>query len=285
MTSLERPERFAGREYLTEDEAAAMEKKAKADRFVERTPDPGEPGTYNQIWFDPSTALLPDRRTSLVTDPKDGRIPFRPEAKKMNDFSRARYGKGPFHGPEDMDTGERCLTDGVPIPYYSGYNNNVHIFQTPKEIVIVGEMYGNRRVIPLTPQPVGGDVPQWMGRPRGRWEGNTLVVETTNFADKHGTGNWWASYWRSARSTLKLTERFTRVDANTIDYQFTMDDPAMFLRPWTARYPLTNDQARAGVTVGRLYEYACHEGNHAMANVLGGARAAEAMHVGRPGTK
>lgn len=282
MTPLERPASLAGKEYLTPEEAAALEKKARDGRFVERQPAPGEPGTYNQIWFDPSTALLPDRRTSLIIDPKDGRIPFKLEAKKMNDFSRDRYGKGPFDSYRDLDTGERCLTDGVPIPYYSGYNNNIHIVQSPKEVVIVGEMYGNRRIIPLASQPRVGDIPQWFGRPRGRWEGETLVVETTNFADKSGEGFWWASYWRSARPTLKLTERFTRVDATTIDYEFTVEDPSMFTRPWTAKYPLTNDQARAGVTVGRLYEYACHEGNHSMVNVLRGARAAEGV---KPGTK
>lgn len=274
MTPLERPANLAAKEYLTAEEAVAMEKKAREEQFVDREAPAGEPGTYNQIWFDPSTTLLPDRRTSLIIDPKDGRIPFTPEARKHNTFSRERYGKGPFDTVKDLDTGERCLTDGVPIPYYSGYNNNVHVFQTPQHIVLVGEMYGNRRIIPLS-QPREGSIPQWMGRPRGHWEGDTLVVETTNFADKAGDGNWWASAWRAARPTLRMTERFTRVDAETIDYQFTMDDPSMFTRPWTAKFPLTTNQSARGVTVGRLYEYACHEGNHAAENVLSGARAAE----------
>jgi hypothetical protein len=170
----------------------------------------------------------------------------------------------------DLDTGERCLTDGMPLPYWTGYNNNYQLFQTRDYVVILAEMFRDRRIIPLDGRSHGG-IPQWLGDSRGRWEGDTLVVETTGFADK--AHYWWASAWRASRPTLRVTERFTRVDAETIDYQFTMEDPAMFTRPWTAAFPLTTNQASRGVTVGQLYEYACHEGNYALPNVLAGARA------------
>jgi hypothetical protein len=134
-------------------------------------------------------------------------------------------------------------------------------------------MYGNRRVIPVNDSPKP-NVPQWLGQSRGRWQGDTLVVDTSNFADK--ARYWWASAWRAARPTLRLTERFTRVDAETINYQLTMEDPEMFTRPWTMEFPLTNNQAAAGVTVGGLFEYACHEGNYGLVNTLRAARFEEA---------
>ena len=269
ITPLERPEEFAGREFLTESEAAAIEERAARDR-VDRPPRPGDPGTYNQIWFDPASKVVPTRRTSLIVDPPDGRLPFTEEGRRHQTRSSARYGVGPRDSWVDLDTGERCLTDGMPLPYWTGYNNNYQLFQSRDYVVILAEMFRDRRIIPLDGRP-HGSVPQWLGDARGRWEGETLVVETTGFADK--AHYWWASAWRASRPTMRLTERFTRVNAETIDYQFTMDDPAMFTRPWTAAFPLTTNQASRGVTVGQLYEYACHEGNYALPNVLAGARA------------
>ena len=269
ITPLERPEEFAGREFLTESEAAAIEERAARDR-VDRPPRPGDPGTYNQIWFDPASKVVPTRRTSLIVDPPDGRLPFTEEGRRHQARSSARYGVGPRDSWVDLDTGERCLTDGMPLPYWTGYNNNYQLFQSRDYVVILAEMFRDRRIIPLDGRP-HGSVPQWLGDARGRWEGETLVVETTGFADK--AHYWWASAWRASRPTMRLTERFTRVNAETIDYQFTMDDPAMFTRPWTAAFPLTTNQASRGVTVGQLYEYACHEGNYALPNVLAGARA------------
>jgi hypothetical protein len=269
ITPLERPEQFAGREFLTEAEAAAIEERAARDR-VDRPPKPGDPGTYNQIWFDPASTVVPTRRTSLIVDPPDGRLPFTEEGRRHQTRSSARYGVGPRDSWVDLDTGERCLTDGMPLPYWTGYNNNYQLFQSRDYVVILAEMFRDRRIIPLDGRS-HGSVPQWLGDSRGRWEGDTLVVETTGFADK--AHYWWASAWRASRPTLRVTERFTRVDAETIDYQFTMEDPAMFTRPWTAAFPLTTNQASRGVTVGQLYEYACHEGNYALPNVLAGARA------------
>jgi len=269
ITPLERPEEFAGREFLTESEAAVIEERAARDR-VDRPPRPGDPGTYNQVWFDPASKVVPTRRTSLIVDPPDGRLPFTEEGRRHQTRSSARYGVGPRDSWVDLDTGERCLTDGMPLPYWTGYNNNYQLFQSRDYVVILAEMFRDRRIIPLDGRP-HGSVPQWLGDARGRWEGDTLVVETTGFADK--AHYWWASAWRASRPTMRLTERFTRVNAETIDYQFTMDDPAMFTRPWTAAFPLTTNQASRGVTVGQLYEYACHEGNYALPNVLAGARA------------
>jgi hypothetical protein len=272
LTPLERPAEFAGKSVLTVEEAAALEARARARAAREPQAAAGDPGTYNQIWFDPSSAVVPDRRTSLIVDPPDGRLPFTPEGRVHDRKSSAHYGTGPRDGPEDLDTGERCLTDGVPIPYWTGYNNNYQIVQTPKYVMIRSEMYHNVRIIPLDGR-ARTNVPQWLGEPRGRWDGDTLVVETTGFDDK--SAYWWATGWRSSRPTLRLVERFTRIDRETLDYEFTMTDPSMFTRPWTARFPLTTNQASRGVTEGPMYEYACHEGNYSLANVLRGARLGE----------
>jgi hypothetical protein len=276
LTPLERPASMAGKEFLTEAEAVEMEKRATERRFVEAAPRTGDPGTYNQVWFDPSSAVLPNRRTSLIVDPPDGRIPFTPEGRRHTSTSSSRYGVGPFDSYEDLDTGERCLTDGPPI-WYSGYNNNYQIVQSPGYVLIHHELYSEARVISLRGQGEAGRgshrLPQWQGAGIGHWEGQTLVVETIDFADK--SKYWWATAWRAPRPTLKIVERFTRVDAETIDYQFTLEDPTMFTRSWTAAFPLTTNQRARGVTEGPLYEYACHEGNYAIASILKGARMQE----------
>jgi hypothetical protein len=282
ITPLERPKQFADKPFLTVEEAAALEARARAESVTERAVAAGDPGTYNQIWFDPSSAVVSDRRTSLIVDPPDGRIPFTAEGRAHNSRSSAHYGVGARDSHLDLDTGERCLTDGVPIPYWSGYNNNYQIVQTQQYVVIIAEMFRDRRMIPLDGRP-RTNIPQWFGESRGRWDGSTLVVETTNFADK--AGYWWAAGWRAARPTLRLVERFTRVDAETIDYQFTLEDPVMFTRPWTAKFPLTTNQKARGVTQGPLYEYACHEGNHSIVNVLSGARAQDALAHAKKGSK
>ena len=145
-------------------------------------------------------------------------------------------------------------------------------------MVILGEMFRDLRIIPLDGRPHAA-VPQWLGDGRGRWAGDTLVVETQSFADK--ARFWWANVWRATRPTLRLVERFTRVDADTLEYEFTMEDPGMFTQPWTAAIPLTTDQGGRGVTTGPLYEYACHEGNYAMTNTLTGARAIDGVGAQR----
>ena len=267
LTPLERPRDLEGRQFLTAEETAALEARA-ADRRIDAPPRAGDPGTYNQFWFDPSSTVIPGGRTSLIVDPPDGRVPFTESGRERNRVSSAHYGVGKRDSYVDLDTGERCLTDGLPLRY-SGYNANYQIFQTPDHVAILGEMFRDLRIIPLDGRP-HASIPQWLGDGRGRWAGDTLVVETRSFADK--AHFWWVNAWRATRPNLRLVERFTRVDAETLEYEFSMEDRAMFTRPWTARIPLTTNQASRGVTVGPLYEYACHEGNHGLRNTLAGAR-------------
>lgn len=276
LTPLERPEAHADLTQLSEAEGSALESSTEAAlRERSENPAPGSVGGYNREWLDPGMKVLDDRRTALIVDPPDGRIPWRPEAKAASDKQRARYGKGPYDSYKDLDTGERCISDGITLAPLQPYNMNYQLFQTPDTLVIAGEMYHEYRIIPLDDRPpLPQAIGQWLGEGRGRWEGDTLVVETTGFADK--SDDYWAWPWRSARPSLKLTERFTRVDATTIDYEFTVEDPDMFTSPWTVSVPMTTDQESRGVTAGPLFEYACHEGNYALPNVLRGARAEEA---------
>ena len=271
LTPVERPLELAGKDLLTEEEVAALEREADQDRLVERAPRDNDPGTYNQIWFDPGTRVVGDRRTSLIVDPPDGRIPYLPEMRERQRLQRDYRVAGQRNSWVDVDTGERCMTDGLPM-LWLGYNPNHQIVQTPDHVVILHEMFRDRRIIPLNGRP-HADVRQWNGDIRGWWENDTLVVETTNFVDK--TPYRWANAWRMPTETMKVVERFTRIDAKTLGYELTIEDPAKFTRPWTISNPLTTDQASRGVTQGPLYEYACHEGNYSLQNVLSGARAEE----------
>ena len=267
LTPMERPAEFEGKEFLSAEEVADREEEARAGQFQESATTAGDPGTYNAIWFDRGTAWVQSRRTSLVVEPPDGRIPYTATARQLE----RPYGIGPYDSHVDLDTGERCLGDGLPQIWF-GYNPNHQIFQTQTHIVIVHEMFNQRRIIPLDSSP-HVDMLQWNGDPRGRWEGDTLVVESINFSDRPGYR--WASTWRHPSSTLHMVERFTRVDATTIDYEATITDPVRFEQPWTVRMPLTSDQSGRGVTSGQVFEYACHEGNYGLANILRGERVAE----------
>ena len=232
----------------------------------------GTPGFYNNFWLDGGTAWSATRRTSLIVDPPDGRIPYTADARK----DERPHGSGPWHSNLDLDTGERCRGDGLPQIWF-GYNPNQQIFQTPDHVVIVHEMFNQRRVIPLDGRPTT-NIPRWNGEPRGRWEGDTLVVESLDFADRPDNYRW-SSTWRRPTPTLHMVERFTRIDTKTIDYQVTITDPACFTQPWTARFPLSTDQSERGVAAGELFEFACHEGNYAIANILRGARQQEKLEA------
>ena len=271
LTPVERPTELAGKEVLTEEEVAALEREADQNRLVERAARDNDPGTYNQIWFDPGTRVVGDRRTSLIVDPPDGRIPYWPEMRERQRLQRDYRVAGERNSWVDVDTGERCMTDGLPM-LWLGYNPNHQIVQTRDHVVILHEMFRDRRIIPLDGRP-HASIRQWNGDIRGYWEGDTLVVETTNFVDK--TAYRWANTWRMPTETMRVIERFRRVDATTLDYELTIEDPAKFTRQWTISNPLTTDQASRGVTQGPLYEYACHEGNYSLANVLSGARVAD----------
>ena len=279
LTPLERSARQSDRTLLTAEEAAALEQQSAQQRAAsDGKSAPGTVGGYNQVWLDAGTRIIGDLRTSLIVDPPEGRIPWRPAARLASDRERARYGVGPFHSWTDLDTGERCLTDGLPnmVPIQP-YNMNLRILQTPGQVAMLHEMYHELRLIPLDGRPRTG-IAQWTGEARGHWEGDTLVVETVNFVDKRDA--YWSTPWRAARPGLRLVERFTRVGPAAIDYTFTVEDPSSFTRPWTAAAPLTTDQASRGVASGEMWEYACHEGNHAMINILGGARAEEQVASG-----
>ena len=281
LTPLERPAEFEGREFLTYAEVARLEDAALlrsarvAGRPSERTTAGGSvdwradgtPGFYNSFWLDGSWRWLRSRRTSLIVDPPDGRIPYTATARQ----GERPHGSGPWNSFLDLDTGERCLGDGLPQVWF-GYNPNHQIFQNRTHLVVVHEMFRQRRIVPLGGGPPT-DIPRWNGEPRGRWEGDTLVVESRGFADRPDAR--WASTWRHPTGSLHLVERFTRVDAGTIDYEATIADPARFTRPWTIQLALSADQSERGVAAGGLYEFACHEGNYAIMNVLRGARAQE----------
>ena len=271
MTPLERRPEHAGKDVLTEEEAAALERRADENRFVEREPSDGDPGTYNQIWFDPGTRIVSDRRTALITAPPDGQVPYTSAMAERQRLQVDYRVNGQRDSWVDVDTGERCMSDGVPM-FWLGYNPNHQIVQTPNHVVILHEMFRDRRIIPITEQP-HTSVRQWNGDIRGRWDGDTLVVESTHFVDK--TSDRWAATWRMPTETMHLVERFTRLDRDTLQYEFTLTDPEKFTEPWSVRIPLTTNQASRGVTEGPLYEYACHEGNYSLMNVLSGARAEE----------
>jgi len=268
LTPLERPAEFAGKPFLTEAEVAAYEQRMAVQNNRDRrdsSPQADVGGAYNDFWFERGSRVVPSRRTSLITDPADGRIPpLTPEAQKKA-AERAEYRR--LHtadGPEDLGLPVRCLlwpTAGPPM-LPGGYNNNYQIVQGPGYVMIIVEMIHDARIIPTDGRPhLPKHVRQWMGDSRGRWEGTTLVVETTNFTDR--------TAFRGSGENLRLVERFTRTGPDEILYQFTVEDPASFTRPWSAELPMRRMDEQ-------LYEYACHEGNYGMEGILSGARTDEA---------
>jgi hypothetical protein len=285
FTPLERPSDLAGKAALTDEEAAQLARRLR-DQAVgadAKGPRPGDTGAYSQeAWTDRSRpkALT---QTSIIVDPADGKIPpLTANAQKAEEAHRAAGGHPVrtrtdgvgMDGPEDRGIAERCIlgfSTGPPM-LPGGYNNNVQLFQTRDYVAMLLEMNHDVRIVPLDGRPhLPGSIRQWMGNSRGRWEGNTLVVETTNFTDKTasfsgriGAGG----FERGSAEHLRLIERFTRVDADTLVYEFTVDDSATFTRPFTGRVPMN-------LSKQPIYEYACHEGNYGLRNMLLGARAAE----------
>ena len=266
ITPFERPSELAGKQFLTEEEAAELEERT-AQRRVESEASAGF-RSYNQLWLDSGTTVVPTRQTSLVMDPPDGRVPIAPAAEERRDFYRAHSADSYAY----MSVWDRCITRGVPGSMFpAGYNNAYRILQIPGYVVIQQEMIHDTRIIPLDGRPhVGPNIRLWMGDSRGRWEGNTLVVSTTNFTDR----GWIASNSAAGRvkgipvsESLHVVERFTRVDADTIHYEATIEDPNVYARPWTVSIPMNRDQNY------RIFEYACHEGNQAVENILRGGRA------------
>ena len=206
-------------------------------------------GAYNDFWLEKGDLSL---RTSLLVDPSDGRYPpMTPEAVRRRGQQPSSFAQDGFESYTDFSTYDRCLTRGLPGAMSPGfYNHNYQIVQTPDYVAILVEMIHDARIVPLDGRPhLSSSVGQWMGDARGRWEGDTLVVETTNLP----------------QSVRVVVERFTRVDADTIDYRISVTDPAEWTASWTAAMPMSP-------TDGPLFEYACHEGNHAVVNMLSGSR-------------
>ena len=277
--ALERPSEFEGRELLTDEEVSQREKSEREQaesrlaglegaavgrRSIAESPIRGN--EYNSFWQDHGRPRQVYKQTSLIVDPRDGRLPYTPDAQKAEARTQARYGVGPYESYLDPDTGERCLTDGVTGMMWQGPNGGHNlIVQTPGYVTILHEEYRDRRIIPVDGRP-HGDIRQWFGDAVGRWEGDTLVVDTVNFVDRSNYE--WANLWTRPTETLHLVERFTRVSPGTMEYRIIVEDPATFARPWSATIPITR---LADDT--QIYEYACHEGNQAMPNLLSGGRA------------
>ncbi len=271
LTPLERPAELADKAFLTAEEAAAFEAQTLEARDADRRDGAEKPfgigsdveRAYNQFWWDYGTNVTDDKRTSLITDPADGTIPYTAAGREeAGRFFSVLFGNVAA-GPEDRALGERCIlgfNSGPPM-LPSAYNNNVQLFQTPDTVVILNEMVHNARIVPLNGSPhLPSDVRQWVGDSRGRWEGETLVVETTNFLGE--------TSFTASTENLRLVERFTRTADDTLVYEFTVEDSTMWTRPWTAAVPMTKSDLT-------LFEYACHEGNYGMTNLLAGARVEE----------
>ena len=271
LTPLQRPPELAGKEFFTPEEAAQFRRTRIEQANADRPLPPGQVGAYNDAFFERGTSLVRSGRTSLIVDPSDGRIPaLTPEAERKVEARRKREATSPADTPEDRWLTERCILFGATVPMLpEPYNNNYRIIQSPGYVTILVEMNHDARVIPIDGRPPLGDrIEQWMGDSRGRWEGSTLVVETTNLKFNHQS-RFGVGYLNGlSDERLKVTERFTLTDTNTLTYRATIEDPTVFVRPWTLELPMQR-------TEGPLYEVACHEGNYGMFNILSGHRAEE----------
>ncbi len=283
VTPLERPEEFADQAFLSEEEVAAYAAErvrasnADLDREARKleTTDRGQVnGTresrdlalaYNDFWWDRGDSVVETRRTSLVVDPPNGRIPALTEAAEARAAERLSINQRPSWGPEDRPLGERCITgfNSGPPMLPAAYNMNVQIFQTADHVVILNEMVHNARIVPLDGSDHGA-VPMWTGVSRGRWDGDTLVVETKNFLRE--------TSFRNSSENLHLVERFRRMSDDVLLYSFTVTDPTTWTQPWSVELPMRRSDLP-------IFEYACHEGNYGMDGTLTGARAVERAAV------
>ena len=279
ITPLERPEELGDKAFLTAEEAARAEQEVveQNQELLERAPErteaadqvdrraDGSPGFYNNFWLDRGTRTIDTRRTSLVIDPPNGRLPeLSPAGKERTDARRAYREEHPADSWLDRSAFDRCILGfnaGPPITP-GGYNQNMHVLQTPNHVVLVTEMVHTHRIAPLDGRPgLDQDIRQWSGDSRAHWEGDTLVIETRNFNDERR--------WRGTTRNMTLVERLTRVDEDTLEYEYTVTDPETWSSPWTASIPMRMaDQP--------MFEYACHEGNYSMDGILAGHRAEEA---------
>jgi len=277
ITPMQRPNDLADQEFLTTEEAAELDQAAVErdvqswNREARRTEAGGNVGAYNNFWMDRGLKSVGTRRTSLIVYPPNGRMPSMTPSGQERAQARRDYAREhPADTWSDFSSGVRCILGFNAGPPFtpSAYNNNMQLFQTPDTVVVMTEMVNTSRVIPLNGQPhLDPDVLQWSGDSRGYWEGDTLVVETRNFDPKRK--------WRGTTASTRLVERFTRVDAETLEYTFTVTDPETWTSAWTASVPLV-------LNPEPMFEYACHEGNYSMPVMLGGARTEELAGDGQP---
>jgi hypothetical protein len=268
LTPFERPAELAGKAFLTEAEAAEIERRAVDRRANRSSARPGDVGSDNEAFVDSGYKLASTRQTSLVVDPPDGRVPFLPETERRRQFNLTSV-----DSYETMSPWDRCITRGATGLFPAGYNNGYQIFQTRTHVVVLAEMIHEARIIPLDGRPhIPSSLGQWSGDSRGRWDGNTLVVDTTNFHDR----GWFSTHAGSGRlrgtpltSSLRLVERFTRISEDTLIYEMRIEDPEIYERPWTVSIPMTRNDGY------QIFEYACHEGNKATELILRGARTLE----------
>jgi hypothetical protein len=268
LTSFERPPQAATQ--LAEADRAEQQRVA-TEKFWAAGHKPGDVGRDNDAFIDQELKILPNGQTSLVVEPADGKVPARPEALRRRDFNLTN-----FDSYETMSQWDRCITRQPTAMFPGVYNNAYQIVQTPGYVLIVAEMIHDTRIVPISRDVhaahIDSRVRSWGGDSRGHWEGSTLVVETTNFND-HG---WIATAGNSAAvrgmpysDQLRTVERFTRTDHDTMQYEITIDDPVNYTAPWKVAYPLARDDQY------QVFEYACHEGNHAIESILQGARVQE----------
>jgi hypothetical protein len=277
LTPLERPAALAAKQFFTEEEVAGYEKQQLQQVNADRRDGGGAADVgraYNEFWRDRGR-VVPSRRTSLIVDPENGRVPpLTPEAQKRN-AARAQQRKlHPADGPEDRSLAERCIavSNAGPPMMPANYNANYQIVQNREYVLILSEQIHDARIIPLDGRPhLAPGIRQYLGDARGRWEENTLVVETTNFTA--------LTSFQGSGEGMRLVERLTRTGPTTMTYEFTVDDPGTFTRPWTAQIPMNK-------VAGPIYEYACHEGNYGIAGSLAGFRAEErAAEAAKGGSK
>jgi hypothetical protein len=275
-TPLERPAKYAGREFLTPQERKALDQDTEigTDKRGERGTAADVNDAYNAFWWEKGFS---DGRTSLVYDPPDGRVPPLTAEGQQRRARQRRViqagdvvGSASYNGPEDFELYTRCVVRAALPRVPTGYDNNYQIVQAPGTVSILQEQMHETRVIPLDGRPhLDSGVRQWLGDSRGHWEGDTLVVETTNFSDQ--------VTFMGATPNMKLVERWRRVDSGHLDYRFTVEDPATWTRPWSAAITWSK--------TGMLYEYACHEDNYGLYGILAGARAEEQKAVQKSGPR
>ncbi len=277
-TPLQRPGGVGSKDVLSDEEAGEFQQQLAHDLSRDRRdggPEADVNRAYNEHWMDSRRLkITADHRTSLIVDPPDGRIPplvpLSPERQKVaaaRAAANARFNAGMPNSFVDMSLPVQCIIRTDSPPYLPTiYNNDFHIFQSPGYVVIAPEMIHSARVIPVDGRPhIGKNLHQWLGDSRGHWEGPTLVVETTNFRTDDGV-----IFQGADPETYRIVERFTRVDADTLNYEFTVEDPRTWTKPWTARIPWSKIDPGE-----QMYEYACHEDNYDMVHFLAGARARE----------